>query len=226
MSIITGELVKSADLKYKSFHSKLIPTVDSSTVLGVRALACRQIAKKYARTPEGEDFLNTLPHTYYDEKIVHGYMLGLLDTDKVQQYLEKFLPYMDNWAVVDMTVSSLKKFFAKPSERLDFVKKCLASSEEYIVRFGIVALLCYYLGEDMAKASIALVRQIKREEFYVKMAQAWFFATALTKNYELALPIIEQGVLDKWTHNKAIQKARESLCIPKDKKDYLKTFRR
>lgn len=226
MNIITDELIERADLKYKSFHSKLIPTVDSNTVLGVRAPVCREIAKRYAKSPEGKSFLDSLPHTYYDEYIVHGYMLGLLDSDKAMPYIEALLPYMDNWAVVDMTVSSLKKFFAKPLGRLDFVKECLSSSEEYIVRFGIVSLLCYYLDGDMARTSIDLVKQIKRDEFYIKMAQAWFFATALTKNYELALPIIEGNILDKWTHNKAIQKARESLCIPKDKKDYLKTFRR
>jgi 3-methyladenine DNA glycosylase AlkD len=225
MSVITEELVHQADLKYKSFHSKLIPTVDSDTVLGVRAPICRQIAKKYAGTPEGEDFLSSLPHKYYDEGIVHGYMLGFLDADKALPRLEALLPYMDNWAIVDMTVASLKKFFASPSNRLDFVKSCLASSEEYTVRFGIVSLLCYYL-DDFASIAIDLVRAIRRDEFYIKMAQAWFFATALTKKYELALPVIKSGELDRWTHNKSIQKARESYQLSIDKKDYLRTFRR
>ena len=226
MSIITSELIKNADSDYKSFQSKLIPTVDADTVLGVRAPVCRKIAKKYACSGEGERFLFALPHTYYDENITHGYMLGLLDTEKALSHIKAFLSYMDNWAVVDMTVSCLKKFFSDRAKRLDFVKECLASSEEYTVRFGIVSLMAYYLDNDNAKESISLVKQIRSDKFYVKMAQAWFFATALTKQYTLAVPIIENGALDTWTHNKAIQKARESLCIPKDKKDYLKTLKR
>ena len=224
--IITKELMAVADSDYKSFQSKLIPTVDANTVLGVRAPMCRKIAKKYACSGEGEKFLFALPHTHYDENIVHGYMLGLLDAEDALPHLKAFLPYMDNWAVVDMTVSCLKKFFAEPSKRLDFVKECLASGEEYTVRFGIVSLMAYYLDNDSAIESISLVKGLRSDKFYVKMAQAWFFATALTKQYALALPIIEDCVLDMWTHNKAIQKARESLCIPKDKKDYLKTLKR
>ena len=152
-------------------------------------------------------------------------MLGFLKGDKLEMRLDEFLPYMDNWAVVDMTVAGLKDFFKSPSTRLDFVKKALSSDKEYVVRFGIVALLDYYLTPEIASYAISLVREIKREEFYIKMAQAWFFATALTKHYELALPIFEARVLDAWVHNKSIQKARESYRVPKDKKDYLSSLK-
>ncbi len=225
MNKITNELINSADVAYKNFHSKLIPTVVGDTVLGVRAPVCRQIAKKYAHAPEGEAFLSELPHRYYDENIVHGYMLGFLKDDNLEKRLAEFMPYMDNWAVVDMTVSCLKGFFKNPDASLDFVRTCIASDKEYIVRFGIVSLLNYYLTEKHASLAISLVIDIKREEFYIKMAQAWFLATALTKHYELALPIFEACSLDVWVHNKAIQKARESYRISNDKKDYLNSLK-
>ena len=187
-----------------------------------------RLAKKYAASDIATAFRNDLPHKYYDENLVHGYMLGFIggDLEAKKREISKLLPFMDNWAVVDSTVSNLKKFFKKPEDVCDFVLETLSSDAEYTVRFGIVSLLNYYLDGTCAKMAIEQVKNIHSDKFYVKMAQAWFFATALTKNYELALPIIEGNILDKWTHNKAIQKARESLCIPKDKKDYLKTFRR
>ncbi len=225
MDKITNELINSADVAYRDFHSALIPTVDKATILGVRAPSCRKIAKKYAHIPEGIAFLDALPHKYYDENVVHGYMLGLLDSEHIEKRLEAFLPYMDNWAVVDMTVASLKGFFENSADRIDFVKACLASDKEYTVRFGIVSLLDYYLTDEHASLAISLVLNIKREEFYIKMAQAWFFATALTKQYELALPIFKARSLDMWVHNKAIQKARESYRISRDKKDYLNSLK-
>lgn len=225
MSIILDELIGCADTSYRDFHARLIPTIDKDTILGVRGPICKTIAKKYVSSPQGEELLHTLPHRYYDENLTHAYMLGFIDTDNAQAEIEEFLPYMDNWAVVDCCVSNLKKFFKSPDSVLDFVKSTLKSDREYIVRFGIVSLLCYYLTDTHAKTAIELVKGIKSDKFYIKMAQAWFFATALSKYYELALPVIEGAELDAWTHNKAIQKARESYRVCPEAKKYLNTLK-
>lgn len=225
MNDITRELINSADEKYKAFHSSLVPNIDKSTLLGVRAPICKAIAKKYASTAQGKAFLADLPHSYYDENIVHGYMLGFLRCDSLIEYIRAFLPCMDNWGVVDCTVSNLKSFFKKPDDVYDFVLECLSSSEEYTIRFGIVSLLCYYLDDVHAQMAIGQVKKIHSDKFYVKMAQAWFFATALTKHYELTLPVIEARELDVWVHNKSIQKARESLRVPREHKDYLNSLK-
>lgn len=224
MSIILKELLALTDNDYRDFHARLIPNIDKDTLLGVRGPLCRKIAKKYAGTPEGEAFLSSQPHSYYDENLTHAYMLGYLEGDALEK-IKAFLPYMDNWAVVDSCVSNLKKFFKSPDDVFDFVISTLKSSEEYIVRFGIVSLLCYYLTDKYAKRAIELVKQIKSDKFYIKMAQAWFFATALTKHYELALPLIEKRELDAWVHNKSIQKARESYRVPNERKQYLNTLK-
>lgn len=228
MSIILEELKQNADNAYKDFHSALIPTVDKDTLLGVRGPVCKQIAKKYAASDIATAFRNDLPHKYYDENLVHGYMLGFIggDLEAKKREISKLLPFMDNWAVVDSTVSNLKKFFKKPEDVCDFVLETLGSDAEYTVRFGIVSLLNYYLDGTCAKMAIEQVKNIHSDKFYVKMAQAWFFATALTKQYEMALPIIEEQALDVWVHNKAIQKARESYRIPRERKEYLNSLKR
>lgn len=225
MSIILDELIRGADSAYRDFHARLIPTIDKDTILGVRGPVSRAIAKKYANTPCGKEFLQALPHRYYDENLAHAYMLGYYRADDIMDKIEAFLPYMDNWAVVDSCVANLKKFFKSPDSVLDFVKSTLESDSEYTVRFGIVCLLDYYLTESHAKTAIELVKGVKSDKFYIKMAQAWFFATALTKHYSLALPVIEGRELDAWVHNKSIQKARESYRIPAKIKQYLNTLR-
>ena len=227
MNIITSELMSASDEKCKDFHSKLVPNIDKNTILGVRAPVCKSIAKKYANTPEAQEFIDTLPHKYYDEGITHGYMLGYLKLplNELKERVKKLLPYMDNWAIVDTSVSNLKNFFKNPDDVFDFVKETLNSNHEYTVRFGIVSLLCYYLTPKYVTESMDLVSKIRSDKFYIKMAQAWFFATALTKFYDLALPYIQNNTLDAWTHNKSIQKARESFRITNDKKEYLNTLK-
>ena len=221
---ITNELIQSADASYKEFHASLIPTVSKDLVIGVRAPICKKIAKKYAKTKEGEEFMDTLPHKYHDENMVHGYMLSFLDFDMARKRLEAFLPHMNSWAIVDSTVSALKSFFKHASELKPFIHSLLKSDKEYAVRFGIVALMSYYLDSN-AQESISLVKGICSDKFYIKMAQAWFFATALTKHYEMALPVIEGRELEPWVHNKAIQKARESYRVPTDSKRYLNNLK-
>ncbi|MBQ8738537.1 MAG: DNA alkylation repair protein [Clostridia bacterium] len=227
MSIIKDELVALADKRYRDFHSRLVPSVDKNKILGVRGPECKKIAKKHAGSELGERFMDTLPHEFYDEGIVHGYMLGYLrlPVSELEKRISALLPYMDNWAIVDSCVANLKSFFKSPDTVLDFVKDTLKSSHEYTVRFGIVSLLCYYLTPRHADEAMKLVSKIRSDKFYIKMAQAWFFATALTKHYESALPYIQEKVLDPWTHNKAIQKARESYRVPSDIKCYLNTLK-
>lgn len=217
---ITNELIQSADASYRDFHASLIPTISKALVLGVRAPICKKIAKKHAKAKEGEEFMDTLPHKYHDENMVHGYMLAFLDFDTARKRLEAFLPHMNSWAIVDSTVLALKGFFKHASELKSFIHSLLKSDKEYVVRFGIVALMTYYLDSD-AQESIALVKGVCSDKFYIKMAQAWFFATALTKHYEMTLPIIEKKELDSWVHNKSIQKARESYRVPLENKQYL-----
>ncbi len=227
MSIIRDELFALADKEYRDFHSRLVPSIDKNKILGVRGPECKKIAKKHAGSELGERFMDTLPHEFYDEGIAHGYMLGYLKLPigELEKRISALLPYMDNWAIVDSCVANLKSFFKSPDIVLDFVKETLKSSHEYTVRFGIVSLLCYYLTPKHAREAMALVSEIRSDKFYIKMAQAWFFATALTKQYEIALPYIQNRALDAWTHNKAIQKARESYRVPNDRKSYLNTLK-
>ena len=223
MNDITRKLLESRDEAYREFQSSLVPGIKN--IIGVRAPVVRAIAKSYAGTPQGNEFLKDLPHKYYDENLAHAYMLGILKTPCIEEYIREFLPYMDNWAVVDCCASSLKGFFKDLDSALEFVKELLKSGKEFVVRFGIVSLLCYYLTDDYVDRALDMVRNIKSDKFYIKMAQAWFFATALTRHYERTLPIIEGKELDFWVHNKSIQKAKESLRIPKEQKEYLNTLR-
>ena len=224
MNKITSELIASADEKYREFVISITP--NATSVLGVRAPVAKRIAKKYAKTVEGEEFMSSLPHTYHDEYITHAYMLGFMSEDEILEKLKSFLPHMSTWAIVDSTVASIKQFFKSRKAALDFSLGLLDSDREFIVRFGIVSLLDYFLDGEYASCAINAVKGVKSDKFYVKMAQAWFFATALTKQYGLAIKVIESSCLDVWVHNKSIQKARESYCVSDETKQYLKTLRR
>ena len=198
-----------------------------SNILGLRGPIAKGIAKKYANTDTGDDFLNSLPHTYYDENLVHGYMLGYLksDTDTLKKRIVDLLPYVDNWAVCDSMVCGLKKFFKDIDKVADFIFSCLKSDKVYTARFGVVSLLSYYINDKYIDRVIESTLKIKTEEYYIKMAIAWLYSVCLVKQYEKTLPIIEGKLLDKWTHNKAIQKAQESFRITKEQKSYLKSLK-
>lgn len=225
MNKILEEIILNKDEDYKAFHSKLVPNV--SNILGLRGPKAKEIAKKYANTDIGNDFLNSLPHTYYDENLVHGYMLGYLkaDTDTLKKQIVDLLPYVDNWAVCDSMVCGLKKFFKDIDKVSDFIFSCLKSDKVYTVRFGVVSLLSYYINDKYIDRVIESTLKIKSEEYYIKMAIAWLYSVCLVKQYEKTLPIIESKLLDKWTHNKAIQKAIESFRITKEQKEYLRTLK-
>ena len=227
MDEILKEIKDSADPAYKDFQSKLIPTVHGDTVLGVRAPLAHKIAKRYANTDAGSCFLSSLPHQYYDENIVHAFMLGYLNTDtaELQGKIEAFLPYVDNWAVCDGLCAHLKRFFKAPSIVYPFVVQCAKSAFPYTVRFGLVCLLNYYIDKEHVQDILALCKSIKGDEYYVNMALAWLISFCLIKEYDSTLPLLLEKSLDKWVHNKAIQKACESYQIPTERKTYLRSLK-
>lgn len=227
MSIILKEIMEKADPAYKEFHKKLIPTVDESTLLGLRSPFAKEIAKKYANTSIGEDFLNSLPHKYYDENVVHAFMLGKLKCDNrsLEKRISEFLPYVDNWGVCDGLCSHLKNFFKKPECEYDFVIQCTKSSLTYTVRFGLVCLLNYYINERYIDEILKIALSVKSEEYYINMALSWLISFCLIKQYEKTLPVIECKGFDKWVHNKSIQKAIESYRISEDKKAHLRSLK-
>jgi len=223
---ILKELMAHIDDGYRQFHSGLVP--GTHNILGVRAPIVKDLAKKYANTDIGKDFLSALPHTYYDENMLHGYMLGFLkeDTDSLMQRVDSFLPYIDNWAVCDSTVSNLKNFFKNPQYVYGFIKKLTGDKREYHIRFGLVALLNYYIDGKYIDEVLDITSRIKDDRYYVMMAQAWLVSVALVKEYDKAVGLLRNGSLSPWVHNKSIQKARESFRIDADKKQYLASLKR
>jgi 3-methyladenine DNA glycosylase AlkD len=225
---IQKELFEKQDLKYKAFQSKLIPTVDAAKVIGVRTPDLRAIAKKFASHPEIEKFLSTLPHEYYDENQVHAFVLSLIkDYDECVSHIDKFLPFVDNWATCDQMRPKVfaKKQYRKPL--LNDVERWInaPTTNVYTVRFGIETLMSFFLDDDFNPKFLKWVSKIRSEEYYLNMMVAWFFATALAKQYETTIPFIEKHRLDIWTHNKTIQKAIESYRITEDQKSNLRTLK-
>ena len=225
MKKITEELFQLRDESYHAFHKKLIPNVPEEKIIGIRTPTLRAYAKELAKQPEAYEFLQELPHAYYEEYNLHGALLSHLYKD-VELYLvelEKLLPYVDNWATCDMMGP---KVFKKNLPLVyESVKKWLTSEEIYTVRFGIVTLLGYFLEDAFEEEMLSLVASIDSDEYYVKMAVAWYFSMALVKQYEATIPYIEKKILPQWTHNKAIQKAIESRQITKETKTYLRTLK-
>lgn len=215
------------DEAYKQFHSKLMPTIDPDTIIGVRTPLMRKLAKELKRDPyfDEELFMNQLPHAYYEENNLHGFLLEMeKDYDKLIDQIDAFLPYVDNWATCDLM--SPKVFKKHPNELLVKIKEWMASDSTYTIRFGIEMLMSYYLDDAFSPEYLLWVADIKSEEYYVNMMIAWYFATALAKQYEHTLPILLEERLDIWTHNKTIQKAVESYRIADDRKQYLRTLKR
>jgi len=225
MQSITDQLFAMQDLKYKQFHSKLMPTINPEVIIGVRTPALRKFAKQLSGSTEVEQFLKELPHHYYEENNLHGFLLETIkDVNDCIFAINEFLPYVDNWATCDMMAPKvLKKDLPKLYE---WVKLWITSSETYTIRFGVNMLMKYYLDEHFLPEYAELVASIRSEEYYVKMVMAWYFATALAKQYDAVLPYLTEQRLDTWTHNKTIQKAVESYRITPEQKVYLKTLKR
>jgi len=224
MTEIQKLLFDRQDLTYRDFQSRLMPTVDPETVIGVRMPALRKLAKELAGTQPAEDFLRQLPHRYYEENNLHGLLLSAMpDYDAVVAALETFLPHVDNWATCDLL--SPRAFRAHPPELPDQIRRWAEDRHPYTVRFGLGMLLSFYLDEAFRPEYLDLAAGVRREEYYVKMMVAWYFATALAKQYAAALPYVEERRLDRWTHNKTIQKAVESYRITPEQKAYLRSLR-
>lgn len=222
---IREELFALQDLKYKEFHKRLIPTIDEDTIIGVRIPALRALVKEFSATEEAAEFMKELPHPYYEENNVHAFLIEKIKGyDTCIRELDKFLPYVDNWATCDsMAPKVLKKHLP---ELMDKIKEWLASDQIYTVRYGIGLLMKFYLDEAFEEKYLQMVADVQSEEYYINMMIAWYFATALAKHYEKALSYLEEQKLDVWTHNKTIQKAVESHRITPEQKAYLKTLKR
>ena len=212
------------DLKYRDFRAKLMPTVDPETVIGVRTPELRRLAKEYAKTPESREFLKLLPHRYYEENNLHGFLLETVkDYGQAMEYVENFLPYINNWATCDMVCP--KVFGKHLPELLEKIRVWIASGETYTVRVGLGMLMRFYLDEALRPEYLELAASLRSEEYYVNMMTAWYFATALAKQYGAALPYLQERRLDPWTHNKTIQKALESRRISEEQKTCLRALR-
>lgn len=224
MSAITQRLFSLADEGYRQFQTPLLPSVAPERIIGVRTPVLRKLAKELAGTAEAEAFLCDLPHTYYEENNLHAFLVEQIkDYDACIAALDAFLPYVDNWSTCDGW--SPKAFKRHPEELLVKIRQWMASDLPYTVRFGIGMMQRYFLDERFDPTYLEWVAAIDREEYYVRMMVAWYFATALAKQYEAALPFIEVGILPVWTHNKAIQKAMESYRVSTEHKAYLKTLK-
>ncbi len=221
---IQQELFALQDLSYRDFHAKLMPTVDKARVIGVRTPKLRAFAKEFGKTEEAKEFLKVLPHQYYEENNLHGLLIEQIkDYPTLIRELNRFLPCIDNWATCDLlTVRVVKKHLDTFTEE---VERWLASDHTYTIRFGIGMLMRYYLEEHFSLEYPEKVAKIRSEEYYVNMMRAWYFATALAKQYEAIFPFLEEKRLDAWTHNKTIQKAIEGYRITQEQKVYLRTLR-
>ena len=224
MTDIQTALFALRDPAYQAFQSKLIPTIDPQTVIGVRMPALRKLAREIAGTPVAEGFLQEPPHRYYEENNLHGLLISAIpDYDGAVAALETFLPYVDNWATCDLL--SPKAFRKHPPELRKQIRRWVEDAHTYTVRFGRGMLMSFYMDEGFQMEDLDLAAGVRREEYYVKMMAAWYFATALAKQYDAALPYLRQRRLDRWTHNKTIQKAVESYRITPEQKDELRSLR-
>ena len=221
---VQQDLFTMQDLKYRDFHAKLMPTVDKDSVIGVRVPMLRAYAKKFGKTEEAKQFLEILPHQYYEENNLHGLLIDQMkDYELCIEELIRFLPYINNWATCD--ILSVKAVKGHLDSYIKNIYQWLESDYTYTIRFGINMLMRYYLEEEFKIEYPEKVAAIRSEEYYVNMVRAWYFATALAKKYDQVLPFLEEQKMDVWTHNKTIQKAIESYRITLEQKEYLRTLK-
>lgn len=221
---IITDLFTMQDLKYQLFHSKLMPTVDSEKVIGVRMPLLRNYAQKLSKNPDVGEYMDVLPHTYYEENNLHGLLIEKMKNyEDIIDALDKFLPYVDNWATCDMIAPKIFKNHL--SELEEKIKAWISSGHTYTIRFGLNMLLKYYLDDAFKSEYLDMAASVDSDEYYVKMMVSWYFATALAKQYENTIPYLEQHKLKPWIHNKTIQKAIESFRITATQKEYLRTLK-
>ena len=218
---IKSELFQLQDESYRDFQSKLLPTIDPDTIIGVRTPPLRQYAKQLIKREHLTAFLNDLPHQYFDENQLHAFILSeIKDYGDCMEAVNRFLPFVNNWATCDQM--SPRVFKKHKQELLTEIKKWIASDQTYTVRFAIGMLMEHFLDDDFDSSFPRMVASVRSEEYYINMMIAWYFSTALAKQYEAVLPFMEEKRLESWTHNKAIQKAIESNRITLERKDYLR----
>lgn len=220
---LRAALLALQDVPYRDFHTRLMPTVDPARVIGIRIPALRRLAAS-VEPEEAEAFLCELPHWYYEENNLHGILLcDSRDFDRTVARLDAFLPWVDNWATCDLLRP--RAFRACPPELEGHIRRWMADAHPYTVRFGIEMLMCYYLDRSFRPEFLDWVAEVHGEEYYVNMMVAWYFATALAKQYDAALPVLQQRRLPVWTHNKTIQKAVESYRLTDEQKGYLRSLK-
>ena len=224
MTDLQKQLMKLQDKKYKEFHSKLLPGIDPDTIIGIRTPVLRQFAKEFAKTENVGKFLSELPHTYYEENNLHMMLItSIRDYETCLREVERFVPYIDNWATCDLPIP--KCFVKHKQELVPVIDTFLASGHTYTVRYGIGLLMRLFLDEEFKIQYADRVAAVSSGEYYINMMIAWYFATALAKQWDAVIPYVEQRRLDPWVHKKTIQKAVESYRITPEQKAYLKTFR-
>lgn len=225
MEIITKKLFDNQDLKYREFKGKSIPNIDKDNIIGVRIPIIRKIVKEIYQEDYISKFLDELPHKYHEENLLHGLILSIKyqDIDFLLSKLDSFLPYVDNWEVTD--IISPKLFKKYPDKVYEKIKEWLNSDKVYVIRFAVVSLLQFYLDDNFKIEELELVNNIKNDDYYVKMAIAWFYSFALIKQYDITIKYFENRKLNKWIHNKALQKAIESYRISDLAKEYLRSLK-
>ncbi|MBQ3891316.1 MAG: DNA alkylation repair protein [Lachnospiraceae bacterium] len=224
MEKLQKALFDNQDKEYRVFQQKLMPGIELENIIGVRLPVIRKIAKENAKTEDAKKFLDLLPHKYYDENQLHGFLINLIkDYDECVKRIDEFLPYVDNWAVCD---SINPKMLSKHKEELiKDIKRWVSSKETYTIRHGIHMLMAFFLDSDFKKEYLEIPAKIVSEEYYVNMMIAWFFATALAKKWDATITYIEEKKLPVWVHNKTIQKAIESFRVNEEHKQYLRSLK-
>ncbi|MBR4071724.1 MAG: DNA alkylation repair protein [Clostridia bacterium] len=213
-----------SDEKFKKFNSSLIPNIDPEYIIGVKTPQLKSIAKELYKSDNYKEFLLDLPHKYFEENQIHDFIIAeFKDFDKCIIEVERFLPYIDNWATCDQL--SPKVFVKHKPELLEYINRWTKYRHTYTVRFAVNMLMRHFLEDDFSIIYADMVAEISIDDYYVNMVRAWYFATALAKQWESVLPYLEDKKLDVWTHNKTIQKSVESLRISKEQKEYLKTLK-
>ena len=221
---VRERLFELRDEKYQAFNAKLVPTIDPSLVIGVRTPELRKFARELAGTEDAAEFMAALPHKYLDENNLHGALIDRIrDYDACVAALDTFLPHVDNWATCDLTAP--KALGRQPEKLRTQIEKWMASEHVYTIRYGVGMLLRHFLDARFEPSDLERVAALRSEEYYVNMMVAWYFATALAKQYDAAIPYIEERRLPEWTHNKAIQKSIESYRITAEQKEYLRSLK-
>lgn len=223
---IMDKLIELEDKEYADFQSKLVPNISRERIIGVRIPEARKLAKEI-REEEAREFLADLPHYYYDENILHGLLISeIKDYTSTIEELGRFLPFIDNWAVCDIISPKVFRKKENKGELINYIRRCSKSNHTYTARFGLEMLMTHFLGDDFKKEYLEIPLSIKTDEYYLQMMIAWFFATALSKQWEETIKVLTEKKLEPFIQNKTIQKARESRRITREQKDFLKRLKK